>query len=253
MKLPERLNMGIAIISLIVAIISVGIAIYFGFRQTPQKAVQWYIDAQGEFGNIDPTISNLVEIEIRVNGTPVQNIEYMALTFVNTGGIPLVKDDFVEALWLHFGENSQLFSINITNKHPENLDIDYIKVGERTPEKRSDSIEFAPTLINPGESFTIEITGSNLETPKPGGRIVGLSSIPIDTRPKPIETTSRWLSVLVWIAYITTIISITAYVIKRRKDRTKEAEELAERTEELKKTIRELAERRTQTNTQSET
>jgi hypothetical protein len=96
----------------------------------------------------------------------------MVLTFTNTGQIPLEETDFSVPLSLDFGDNAKIFSYSINNTIPKNLDV--------SAEIEGGKLSFSPILLNPSDSFTVQVIGTGLpNAPDRGGRIVGVTDIPI--------------------------------------------------------------------------
>ncbi|MEO8608334.1 MAG: hypothetical protein ABI690_10650 [Chloroflexota bacterium] len=176
MKLSERtkdaINIGGCFFGAVIGVVGIVIAIYFGFRQSPAKAAEWRIDAGGWLVTVQDNLQSQGKIEILFDGQVAENVQFMTATFTNTGNVPLSADDFNVPMSLKLLDKTKIFSAAITRKQPENLVINYHIEGT--------SVVFEPTLINAGESFTVQIVGSSIPVkPSVGGRIVGLSSIPI--------------------------------------------------------------------------
>jgi hypothetical protein len=150
------------------------VSIYFGIKQTPEKSVAWHVDARANLVSIDPTFANQGKLEVFFEGQPTRNVKFFELSFKNTGYVPLQEEDFRSPLALDFGDDAKIFRYFITKKTPDNLPLD-VKV-------EGGKLTFAPSLFNPGDSFTIQLIGAELpDSPKRLGRIVGIVDIPISS------------------------------------------------------------------------
>lgn len=170
----KRFERTFAIIGVVAAVVAIPIAIYFGFRQSPQKAAEWRIEALGDLVSVSRTIPAGGQLEILFDGRPVQNVQFMVLAFHNTGGLPIDEDEYRAPLSLIFGDQAQIFTAEITEKQPDDL--------ETTVSINENQVTFSAALLNAGDSFSVQIIGTGLTSGlSTGGRILGISNIELLT------------------------------------------------------------------------
>ncbi len=93
------------------------------------------------------------KINILYEGVAVSNVYFSKIIFINTGNVPIIIEDYEQNIFMDFGPESQIFSVEISNQSPQNLDAKFriAKTG----------IELLPCLLNEKDSITLKILFNN--------------------------------------------------------------------------------------------
>jgi hypothetical protein len=185
-----RVELVIGILGIVVGIAGVGVNIFFGQRETPDKQVEWHIDTYTNLFGIADSTPGAEKIQILFDGQPVETIEFVQMTFVNTGGLPVDTSDYREPLSLDFGDSAQIYSYGAIVTDSSRLNVEM----RLEPPAR---LILDDTLLTPGESFSIQILGADFDSvPSVGGRVVGITQIPVILYPSLQNTISRFSTTL---------------------------------------------------------
>jgi hypothetical protein len=158
----SRLRIVIYIILPILAI-TVPIAIYF--LQVQKKGMSYEIISVSDLFNTEYSVSG--DIKIFFSDKRVEKLFTASVRVINSGNIPIKKDDFERNIKLDLGEKSEVLKVDIPEKNPSNLIPKILSTGN--------IVEIEPILLNPGDNFVIQVFASgNKQIPKFDARITGV-------------------------------------------------------------------------------
>ncbi len=109
------------------------------------------------------------DIEIKVEGEVVSQASIYSIIIKNDGTEPITAKDFEREIYIFHEDGSKVFSAQILNKKPSNIEISF--------SIESNIVSINPFLFNPGEEFELELLSSSKEYPSIDYRIAGLTEI----------------------------------------------------------------------------
>lgn len=143
---------------------------YWGSYFSDKKELSYEVLAQRELTNLGSATTAWPGIKILYQDQDVSTGSFLTLAITNTGKLPIKREDFDNPIVVHVPDSNSLLSYKTIYSHPSNLDITLSKVKE--------GFKIAPMLLNPGDSFFIEIfSKSPLEIKDVTSRIVGIPNI----------------------------------------------------------------------------
>ena len=156
------------ILGLIVAIVTV----FFTYRGLLQnnKSLSYEVDIQSDLISINQNICK--EIQVLLQGSPVEQLSLVTLTLKNDGEATIEKRDFDEdhPLKISFDSGANILSANVAQTSNALL-IPDLQIQE-------DHIIIHPILLNKGDSFQLTTLISNFSgSPDLNGRIAGVTEI----------------------------------------------------------------------------
>ena len=123
---------------------------------------------------------SLVGIEISADGSRLEKPHLVVFEIRNNGNKPILAADFESPVRIHLISESSIARASISSKTPK--DIEATLLTERQ------AISLKPTLLNPGDSISINaITSGALPLFEASARIVGITSVLLEdsTNAKP--------------------------------------------------------------------
>lgn len=154
-------------IGAIVAFIAIIITIIIYLKQRRNKLLNFEIISRTPLLSIEDEIKG--NLQILYNGNPIEQVHLIVIKFINSGNTPITSNDFEIPINFKFGEESQIFTAEITEKNPTNLRASITIEGN--------SIVIDPTLLNSGDSITIKTLVSRFVDIDIDGRIIGVKEI----------------------------------------------------------------------------
>lgn len=158
-----------------VAILAILITIYFSYKQYKLQRQKKSLSYKYITFRL-PGLKSAMElskgrIKILCDDKPIVDAVITVLEIFNDGNIPIVPSDFEKPITFVFGEESEIISAEIYDKSPENI---YPNI-----HIEGNNILVEPLLLNPNDSFSIQILFSNytLKAVKCDARIVGIREI----------------------------------------------------------------------------
>lgn len=111
-------------------------------------------------------------LQITYRGETIPQAHVIAVKFTNIGNVPIKREDYDVPISLTFGEGTKPLTWRFVEKKPETIELNSPKSDD------TGKLTIEPVLLNPKDSFTVEMLVSGLRGHlKLGGRIVGVKEI----------------------------------------------------------------------------
>lgn len=165
------------------AIIAI-IAIPIGFLIVRKQKRLTYEKEVTELVKVDPRITE--RLQVLFDGNLVNQLNLVLLRFANSGNSPIDPSDFQNDIELTFGETAQILKAEVTDKQPENIEIELSNDGSK--------IGLKPTLLNQKDAFALMLLVANYKKISVNGRIKGVKKVKEVT---PSEGSTFWLPFIV--------------------------------------------------------
>ena len=150
---------------------------YWGAYFSDKKELSYEILGKRELTNLGSVESAWPGIKILYEGQDVSTGSFLTLAIINTGKLPIKREDFDSPIILHIPDTDSVLSSKSIYSNPPNLDVNVAKIKE--------GIAIAPMLLNPGDRFFVEIfSKSPLALNDVTSRIVGIPSLS-KAKPEP--------------------------------------------------------------------
>lgn len=154
-------------IGVIIAIVSIAIAIFFSLRQRNRKAVSYRILSSTPVLRVSEGVEG--KMKMLYENQEVQNVQLLVINLANTGNVPIVESDYSLPVQVSFG-NGRILTVEIMERTPKELDVNPI-IEENT-------IVINKALLNQGDSFSFRTLVADFqEIIKLTGRIAGVKEI----------------------------------------------------------------------------
>jgi hypothetical protein len=170
------------IISAVAGVLAVIVTLYIFWQSRIDSRMRLRIELLGQSSLVNPNVSKTgKDIQITYNGRKIDNFVIYLFHMSNPGGRPIRSNDFEEAIALTFSGADEIVSALQTGAEPRSVKI--------SPQVQDSRVIVPPTLFNPGDSCTIEI--SVIPSPNQatridiGGRIAGIKDLEFSTTPPP--------------------------------------------------------------------
>ena len=165
----------------VLALVAIGVSIFIYLKSRHRKELSYEIISNTSLVSIDDSDDVVTgRIEILFEGHSVENVNLAITRLVNSGNVPIVKDDYDSPIKFEFGVEAEIFSVKVIQSKPENL-MPTMFVHYASPHIKLKSlkgpIEIEPLLLNSKDEFTFKVLGSNIGKISAGGRIVGVKEI----------------------------------------------------------------------------
>lgn len=180
----------------VIAAITVPLIIYF--LQKSKKRLTYEVISDTQLVGIKSEVQN--KIKIYYEDKLVENVHLISIKIINNGNQPISISDFAELINIRLGNNTNILTCEVLEQNPKDLDVCVVKI--------QDSIEIQPLLLNPNDSFTLNILLSNYKRDlEVSARIEGVNKIEYYVEPQPIA------NLIMLIIFILLIILNIFYVI----------------------------------------
>ena len=180
----------------VIAAITVPLIIYF--LQKSKKRLAYEVISDTQLVGIKSEVQN--KIKIYYEDKLVENVHLISIKIINNGNQPISISDFAELINIRLGNNTNILTCEVLEQNPKDLDVCVVKI--------QDSIEIQPLLLNPNDSFTLNILLSNYKRDlEVSARIEGVNKIEYYVEPQPIA------NLIMLIIFILLIILNIFYVI----------------------------------------
>lgn len=154
-----------------VGVAGVLLSIWFYVRQRTPKALDYRLLIHQPI--LIGVARDRLEVLSRNTGVVVEDPHLLAIRVGNTGKKEILRSDFERPLRLLLDPPTRILSSDVTRSHPSNLSV-ATTIGEG-----GQSVTIEPTLLNPGDSFDLQIitNGAPRRTGLLEGRVAGLRMI----------------------------------------------------------------------------
>lgn len=157
----------------VIAAITVPLIIYF--LQKSKKQLSYEIISNTQLVGIENEIQD--RITILYDEKQVVNVHLISIRFVNDGNQPISIDDFAMPINVQLGSATNILTCEVLEQNPNELNANIVKM--------EDSVEIQPLLINPNDSFNLNILLNNYEGSLCiRARIKGIKTISVYKEPK---------------------------------------------------------------------
>lgn len=164
------INNIVPIIGLFLSFIAICISFYIYKKQHTQKGLVYKITTQSPLFNNQKLVNN--RLKIIFDGKSFDNIHLIELCFINSGNTPIEICDFYKPLTIIFNEEAQIITADIKNIIPDTLDINVV-----IKDESRNYLEISPTLLNPKDSFTLQMLVHKFDSFHTHERISGIKSV----------------------------------------------------------------------------
>lgn len=152
---------------------------YWAQYTSKSKQLTYDIFAKRELGTRDIRNDSWPEVKYQYNDKVLESGVMIYVTIENTGDTPIARSDFDSPIEVHVNDTSSTIDGRVTLKKPENLPVELVK--------SSFGLIVNPLLLNPGDSFVIEILGSkDFDISNIRSRVSGIDSI-VKSEPVNVE------------------------------------------------------------------
>jgi hypothetical protein len=155
------------IIGLFIAIVTIFVSIIVYFKQRTRKSLSYEIVSLNPLLSVEKEIKNGVQILYR--GKAVSQVHLIIIRVINSGNTPILSTDYERPVSLSFGKEARVLTAEVSERNPDSL-----QPSAKIEEKR---IEFAPILLNQGDSITVKTLIDQFDKISIDGRIVGVKNI----------------------------------------------------------------------------
>lgn len=163
------------IVSAVAAVAAVAIALFVFFQgrldQRKQLSVELLSRSSLVNESLDPADRG---IEVMLNGRVIPNYANFQIRIMNSGGRPILGEDFETPLTLWFTGVSEIVSVDQTGGDPVGLKV---QPHVASPQE----VVIQPGLLNPTDWYGLEVgvvpTSGDVPSVMPRGRIAGLKEI----------------------------------------------------------------------------
>ena len=90
------------------------------------------------------------DFEIKMFGRTLKNAEFHTLRIINDGDIPITRAEYDDNIEIKFSDDAEFLNVEVTKTVPEILEI------QTAYDK--DLVNVKPVLLNPGDSFNLQVT-----------------------------------------------------------------------------------------------
>ena len=180
-----------AIIGAIFGVAALLLTIVLYRNQRQKKAFTYQIIANTQLLTVSQEIRG--RVKILLDDKPVKDVGYVQIRLANSGNVPILATDFVDAVHIAFDKASELLSYEVTETSPVGLDAILMHPDDHR-------ILLQPMLLNPDDSIVIKVlVGQFSGQIQITGRIVGVKQIE-EREVEDLNTEASWKVVLiVWL------------------------------------------------------
>jgi len=165
-----------------------------------RKALTYNVLSQVPLVRASPGAGNL---QILFEGNPVWGVHLLEVRFANSGGVPIVPNDYMRPVLVSFGPEAQVLTVEV-RQTPQNLGVSLIN--------HALGVTIEPVMLNPGDAFTIKALVSQFKGPvSVDGRIMGVRSI---RRFVPEEAPERLYSASIIITVAALVVVLAAAIFR---------------------------------------
>lgn len=156
------------IISTLLAIVSIGIAVYYGYATYNSKSISIKLTS---LSSIQPSNNDSPsELVVSLGGLELRNPYLAVFEIVNDGKTPITSSDFEQPIMIRAQDNVNFIRAQINKTSPVHIPI--------TPKLSKNELTLSKTLLNPQDKITITLITSGISPSFIiSSRIVGVSNI----------------------------------------------------------------------------
>ena len=129
----------------VIAAITVPLIIYF--LQKSKKRLAYEVVSNTQLVGVKSEVQN--KIKIHYENKIVENVHLVSIRIINSGNQPISIDDFARPISIQLGSNTNILTCEVLEQSPKDLDISILKM--------QNSVEIQPLLLNPNDSFNLNI------------------------------------------------------------------------------------------------
>ena len=155
-------------ISTVLATLAIIVPILLFLSTQSDKSLTYQVISKTELVG---TIDSVEDIEIKIRGEIVHNAAIYLLKIHNSGTDPIKPRDFEKPIVVKHTDETIILNVHIKNKSPDNISVNHRIEGS--------SISIDPLLLNPDDSFEVEVLSTSQEFPIIDSRIAGIKSVEI--------------------------------------------------------------------------
>jgi hypothetical protein len=108
-------------------------------------------------------------IELLFDKKRVTDVSLVLFRIINSGKIPIIRDDFDKPIAITFGDSAKVLEASIEKEEPPNLEVKY--------SLRNNNMEILPALLNPNDSVTFRLLITQFSHVEINTHIVGVKKI----------------------------------------------------------------------------
>lgn len=162
-------------IAIVTIILTIGFP-YFSSRR--KKVLGWEVENTSQLVRKSADLSG--RLRILFDGIETEDPHLLTIRFVNAGNQPIGEEDFASKVRLAFG-STDLLSVAVVDASPPPLNPELSPVA-------SNIFELAPILLNPKDSFRVQVIADKKPTFTCTGKIVWGELRPLATGPATANT-----------------------------------------------------------------
>jgi hypothetical protein len=164
----------------------IGLAIVFlPYIESKKKELSYEILSESSI--VDSDDPALKDVTVSFKGMSLSKLTAVSMRIANTGNIPITAESFESDLWIHFGEDAQIVSFDVSSQSRENL--------RPTGVFDKGNLLINPFLLNPNDEFacTVFVAG-DYEPLALEGRISGITTFrKLEKKFETIKIRKRWM------------------------------------------------------------
>ncbi|WP_201591590.1 hypothetical protein [Psychrobacter sp. Pi2-51] len=159
----------------VIAAITVPLIIYF--LQKSKKRLAYEVVSNTQLVGVKSEVQN--KIKIYYENKLVENVHLVSIRIINSGNQPISIDDFARPISIQLGSSTNILTCEVLEQSPKDLDISILKM--------QNSVEIQPLLLNPNDSFNLNILLSDYrEELEVSARVKGVAKVEIYREPPPV-------------------------------------------------------------------
>ena len=155
------------VLPVVAAFVTIIVTICLHILGKKRKELGYEILENFSLVNVEEDVKD--RIELYFDKKKVSDVSLILFRVINTGNIPITKNDFEKPIAVSFGDSARILEISTEKTEPQNLEIEF--------KPKENSMEIDPALFNPKDYVTFKVLVGQCEGVNMITRIVGVKEI----------------------------------------------------------------------------
>lgn len=164
--------------------------IVYGLQRRRKRLVYFARFSQLVF--IDPSAKG--KVSILFEGEPVEGVRLAEFGVQNAGESEILVSDFFTPLSFVFEEGTDILSVEVSQKVPNDLPVDFEVKSRRGENTEAPSISISPLLLNPGDEITFKCLLTKSHDLTVSARIAGVKRIEPMRQVNTVRFSTGWIT-----------------------------------------------------------
>jgi len=149
------------------ALVAILTSILLYFKQRQIKSLSYEIISLTPLLSIEEEIKG--DLQVLYHGNPVDQVHLIVIEIKNSGNTPIRKEDFERPVNFNFGEETEIFTAEITDTNPNDLEA-FVNIEDGR-------VVLTPIMLNEEDTITVKMLISKFDEINVDGRIIGVKKI----------------------------------------------------------------------------